>query len=184
MAKSKSRSNKGESPKEQPPEKEPSSAVVSRVNGSTSTVSKRETMSDVNSIIEYDEDLSNAEAPVPLPEGDYAAIIRGAVKQMSKGDTPKEYVNITFFIDPDQYPADYTEGDPDGTLLNYGMGRLKTDGSQKSRWGMKKFCENIGVELGRSLDLNEWQGKAAIVTIKHEQYEGVDQARIVKVGAA
>lgn len=166
---------------------EAKSEVVSRVMPQTTAI-KREKMSEVNSIIEYDEDLANAEAPVPIPASDYAAVIRGAVKKRAKakeGEAEgKEYVDVTFFIDPDQYPADYTEGDPDGFLCNYGMGRLRTDGSQKSRWGMKKFCESIGVELGRTLDLNEWLGKAAVVTIKHEEYEGALQARVTKVSAA
>lgn len=187
MAKSRSPRSKSASSTEQQADNEAKSAVVSPVMPQTKT-SKRETMSDVNSIIEYDEDLANAEAPVPIPESDYAAVIRGAVKKRAKpkeGESEgKEYVDVTFFIDPDQYPADYTEGDPDGFLCNYGMGRLRTDGSQKSRWGMKKFCENIGVELGKTLDLNDWLGKAAVVTIKHEEYEGVPQARVTRVGAA
>lgn len=148
-----------------------------------STVTKRETMSDVNSIIEYDEDLADAEAPVPLPRGDYTAEIRGAERKKSKaGD--KEYVNVTFYISADQYPADYTEGDPDGTILSYGMGRLSTGGDRKSRWNMKKFAEGIGAELGKTLDLNTFLGKAATVTVINEDYEGVTQAKISKVGAA
>lgn len=176
MAKSKSR------PKEQQEVNEATTSVVSRVMPQQ-PVNKREPMSEVSSIIEYDEDLSNAEAPIPLPKGDYAAKIRGAERKFNKaGD--KEYVNVTFYIDPDQYPADYTEGDPDGAILSYGMGRLSVANDRKSRWNMKKFCENIGVELGSKLDLNEWLDRAAIVTVVNEAYEGVDQAKISKVGAA
>lgn len=168
-------------PKQQQEDKEPTSSVVSPVKAQA-TVERN--MSEVESIIEYEEDLGEAEAPVPIPEGDYPALIRGAAKKMSKGDVPKEYVDVTFFINADQYPPDYTEGDPEGLLLNYGMGRLPTAGDTKSRWRMKKFCEAIGAELGRKLDLNSWLDKPAIVTIKHEEYEGVQQARIVKVAAA
>lgn len=163
-------------------ENEAKSKVVS-ASTPQSTVNKREPMSDISSIIEYDEDLADAEAPVPLPKGDYTAEIRGAVKKFAKsGD--KEYANITFFIDPSQYPADYVEGDPDGTILSYGMGRLSTAGDRKSRWNMKKFSESIGAELGRSLDLNTFLGKAAIVTVINEDYEGQTQAKISRVGAA
>lgn len=167
---------------EQHSDDEAKSEVVSRVMPQ-STVNKRETMSEVNSIIEYDEDLADAEAPVPLPKGDYTAEIRGAERKKAKnGD--KEYVNVTLFISADQYPADYTEGDPDGTILSYGMGRLSTAGDRKSRWNMKKFCENIGAELGKSLDLNTFLGKAATVTVINEDYEGQTQAKVSKVGAA
>jgi hypothetical protein len=136
-------------------------------------------MSDT-SIIEYAEDLSEAEAPVPLPKGDYTAEIRGAEKKISgKGN---EYVDVTFFISPDEYPADYTEGNPDGMTLNYG--RLSPANTTQARWGMKKFCESIGAVLGKQLDLNDWIGKSAVVTVSHEDYEGVTRARIAKVNPA
>lgn len=133
-------------------------------------------MSDT-SIIEYAEDLAEAEAPVPLPKGDYPAEIRSAEKKTSaKGN---EYVDVVFFISPDEYPADYTEGNPDGTSLNYG--RLNPAPTTQARWGMKKFCESIGATLGRTLDLNDWIGKTAIVSVVHEEWEGVQRAKIGKV---
>ncbi|MCA2510512.1 MAG: hypothetical protein IM561_09030 [Microcystis sp. M60BS1] len=137
-------------------------------------------MSEVRSIIEYDEDLSNAEAPIPLPVGDYTAEIRAAeIKVSGKGN---EYVNVTFFIAPEQYPPDYTEGNPDGTVLNYG--RLSPENTQRARWGMKKFCESIGAELGSRLNLDDWLGRSAIVAVSHEDYEGETRARISKVREA
>ncbi len=60
------------------------------------------------SIIEYDTDLSEAEAPVPLPAGDYPAEIRSAERKTSAAGN--EYINVTFHISPEAYPADYTEG--------------------------------------------------------------------------
>jgi hypothetical protein len=137
-------------------------------------------MSEVNSIIEYDTDLSEAEAPVPLPAGDYAAEIRGAERKTSaKGN---DYVNVTFFIAPEQYPADYTEGNADGTTLTFG--RLSPDNTTRARYGMKKFCEAIGAELGSKLDLNDWMGKSGIVHVVHEEFEGETRAKISKVKEA
>jgi hypothetical protein len=134
-------------------------------------------MSEARSIIEYDTSLADAEAPVPLPKGDYTAEIRGAeIKTSGKGN---EYVNVTFFIAPEEYPADYTEGNPDGTILTYG--RLSPENSQRARWGMKKFCEAIGAELGSKLDLDSWMGKAAVVNVTHEEFEGENRAKIAKV---
>lgn len=137
-------------------------------------------MSEVKSIIEYDVDLDEAEAPVPLPKGDYVGEIRGAeVKTSNKGN---EYINVTFHIDADQYPADYTEGNPDGTILSYG--RLSPENSTRARYQMKKFVEGIGGKLGKSLDLNEWLGLRAKLTVANEMYEGVEQAKISKVSEA
>lgn len=136
-------------------------------------------MSDV-SIIEYDVDLSEAEAPVPLPVGDYIAEVRAAeIKTSAKGN---KYVNVTFFIPPEQYPADYTEGNPDGMSFQYG--RLSPDNTTQARFGMKKFCEAIGAELGRSLNLNDWLGKSGVVAIVHEEFEGQMRAKIAKVKEA
>lgn len=143
---------------------------------------RRETtnMSDQMSIIEYDEDLSSAEAPVPLPVGDYPAEIRSAERKTSAAGN--EYINVTFHISPEAYPADYTEGSEDGQVLTFG--RLSPDNTQRARWNMKKFCESIGVTLGKSLDLNDWIGQSAIVTVAHDTYEGDLQARIKKVNPA
>lgn len=138
-------------------------------------------MSEVRSIIEYNDDLSNAEAPTPLPKGDYPAQIRAAEIRTSP-KTGNDYVNVQFYISPESYPADFTEGNPDGESLAYG--RLNPGGTQQARWGMKKFCEAIGTNLGRSLDLNEWIGLTAIVEIDHEEFEGVNRAKIKKVKEA
>lgn len=137
-------------------------------------------MSEARSIIEYDTDISEAEAPVPLPKGDYVAEVRGAeIKVSGKGN---EYVNVTFFIDPDQYPADYTEGNADGMTFTYG--RLSPENTTRARYGMKKFVEAIGAEGGRALDMNSWLGKTAVVTVVHEEYEGENRAKISKVKEA
>jgi hypothetical protein len=140
---------------------------------------KGNTMSDM-SIIEYAEDLGEATAPVPLPKGDYPAEIT-AVERKTSG-AGNEYINVTFRIDADNYPADYTEGNEEGTILSYG--RLSPDTTQRARWGMKKFCEAIGAKLGKQLDLNDWIGLNAIVTIDHQTYEGEDRATIKKVNPA
>lgn len=144
---------------------------------------KRTTMSDdIKSIIEYDEDLENAEAPPLLPKGQYPAEIRGAERKASKSKEGAEYVNVTFYISPDDYPADFTDGDADGVVLSYM--RLNPANTVKARFGMKKFASSIGVTLGKKLDLNDWIGKTAIVTVDHEAYDGMDQMRITKVTGA
>lgn len=137
-------------------------------------------MSEAMSIIEYDTDLADAEAPVPLPVGDYVGEVRSAeIKVSSKGN---KYVNVSFFIPPEQYPADFTEGNADGMTLTYG--RLSPDNTTQARWGMKKFCEAIGATLASKLDLNDWLGKTGVVSVVHEEYEGQDRAKIGKVKEA
>lgn len=146
---------------------------------SVATQTKEKNMSDL-SIIEYDVDLGDAEAPVPLPVGDYPAEIRAAERKTSAAGN--EYVNVTFHIAPEAYPADYTEGNEDGTILSYG--RLNPGPEQRARWQMKKFCEAIGAKVGKSLDLNDWIGLSAIVTVAHDTYEGETRPQIKKVNPA
>lgn len=158
---------------------EPQASPSTVVKKDASTKESKQ-MSEVRSIIEYDVDLDEAEAPVPLPKGDYVAEIRGAEQKTSgKGN---EYINVTFFIPADQYPADYTEGNADGTILSYG--RLSPENTVRARYQMKKFIESIGGTLGRSVDLNAWLGLSAKVTVVNEDYEGTPQAKIAKVSEA
>ena len=129
------------------------------------------------SIIEYSEDLSKAEAPVPLPASTYPAQIRSVeVKVSQKGN---RYVNVTFVVSPDDYPADYTEGDLDGTLLSFG--RLSPDETARARYGMKKFCDAIGAKYSKHVDLNDWIGLSAMVEVTNDEYVGETRANIKRV---
>ena len=138
-------------------------------------------MSDeIRSLIEYNDDLSNAEAPVPLPTGTYVGEVRGAeVKDSSKGS---KYVSVTFHINSDDYPPDYTEGDPDGTILTYN--RISPENTTRARFAMKRFCEALGAPMGRTIDLNDWLGKSALLEVTHDTYEGITRAQIKSVKPA
>ena len=138
-------------------------------------------MSDeMRSIIEYNDDLAAAEAPVPLPVGTYVGEIRGAeVKDSAKGG---KYVSVSFHINADEYPPDYTEGDQDGTTLSYM--RLNPENTTRARFAMKRFCEAIGAPMGRQLDLGDWLGKSALLEVVHDEYEGISRAQIKSVKPA
>lgn len=153
---------------------------VATTVATTETLKGTNRMSEVTSIIEYNESLEAAEAPVPLPLGDYPAEIRGAEKK-NVGE-PNEYVAVTFYIAPESYPADFTEGDADGTTLVYR--RLYPQNTVKARYGMKKFCTAIGAKLGKTLDLNDWIGCNAIVEVSHNEWEGQLNPQIKSVKPA
>lgn len=132
------------------------------------------------SVVEFDEDISQAEAPVPLPVGDYQAEIRGATNKLSQNGNP--YASVQFFIPAEQYPADYTEGEPDGTLLTFN--RVSLQNTPASRHRLRKFLEAIGAPSGKKIDLNDWVGRSATVSVQHDTYEGEQRAAIGKVSAA
>jgi len=132
------------------------------------------------SIVEFSEDLSTQEAPNPLPIGKYRGTVRAAEVKLSQKD--KKYGAVTYFISPDQYPADYTDGNPEGTTLVYR--RLGLEDNPQARFGARKFCEMHGVVPSRSIDMNSFVGTEALLHIKHEPYEGIQRAVIDKVSAA
>jgi hypothetical protein len=135
---------------------------------------------DQPSIIEFSEDINDAEAPDPLPKGEYPFSIRSAERKKSaKGN---EYASVTLFIDPDSYPADYTEGNEDGTLLTYN--RLMLSDTPQNRYRIRKLCESIGATMGRKLDLNDWVGLNGVAVIDHETYEGELRAVVKKINPA
>jgi hypothetical protein len=137
-------------------------------------------MSEVSSIIEFSEDISTAEAPTPLPVGEYPAEIRGAVKKQSAAGN--DYASVTFFIAPEAYPADFTEGNEDGETLTFN--RVSLLDTPAARHRLRKFGEAIGAPLSKKVDLNEWVGRTATVSVQHDTYEGETRAVIGKVVAA
>jgi hypothetical protein len=156
-------------------------ADAGTTRASATSEGKKQTMSEVNSVLEFSEDISNAEPPVPLPVGDYPAEIRGAEKKTSQR-TGNDYIKVDFFVAPENYPADYTEGNPDGEILSFM--RLSAEDTPRARHRMRKFCEAIGAPTGTKVDLNGWVGLTATVSIAEEEYEGEKRAVIAKVGAA
>ncbi len=146
----------------------------------TKPTRNEKTMTEQSSIIEFSEDIANAEAPVPLPVGDYPADIRSAVRKRSNAGN--EYAQVGFFVAPESYPADYSEGDPDGMLLYYQ--RVSLQDTPAARHRLRKFLEAIGAPAGKSVDLNDWVGRTATIAVQHDTYEGETRAVVGKVVAA
>jgi len=170
--KSKSRKGKGATRVE---------ANVVAKEASVATKTKEKSMSELPSVIEFDEDIAEAEAPVPLPVGDYPAEVRSAT-QKSAQQTGNPYASVGFFISADAYPADYTEGEPEGMLLTFN--RVSLQNTPAGRHRLRKFIEAIGAPAGNKIDLNDWVGRTATVTIAHDEWEGETRANIAKVTAA
>lgn len=135
-------------------------------------------MSDdkIPSVMEYSSDVTDAQPPAPLPEGRYVGdIVEVEVKVSQKGN---HYVAVGFLITPDQYPVDFTEGNPDGTKLYYN--RVQVSDDARGRFQMRKFCETIDAPMGRRIDVNDWMGKRAYLHVKNSEYEGMPRAEIAK----
>lgn len=133
---------------------------------------------DMDSIIEFSENIADAEAPEPLPEREYVASIEAASREKSptKGTI---YASVTFHINEEDYPADYdTNNAPGGKKIRHIVG-LTDDAPSRHR--LRKFSEAIGAPMAKRIDLSQWVGLQAKVTIKHDTYEGVKREKIIKV---
>jgi hypothetical protein len=135
-------------------------------------------MSSSQSMITFSQDITDAPPPVPLPARAYRAEIIGASIRPA-ASSGVNYLNVQFRIDADQYPADYTDGDPDGTILYYN--RLATADTPTNRHRMRKFMEAVGGPLGRTIDCNALIGLWANVEVVHQEYEGEQRAQIAKI---
>ncbi len=138
-------------------------------------------MSEMGSILEYQEDLSSAEAPKSLPAGEYPAEITGT-ELVTSQNSGKLNVKITWRIKPEDFPADYEDADSfaDGKTLTSYVG---AEQDKAARFRMRTFCEAIGVKLGKKLDINDWIGKTGNLEIVPDEYEGIERERIRGVKA-
>ena len=138
------------------------------------------TNDDNESIIEYSEDIATTERPDPLPVGEYIADIREAKK---KSGPKGAYASIQYFISADQYPADYTDGNPDGTTLSgYGF---SLEDNARARFAVRQYFENVGLPApGKRLDLTVLVGQQVKLGVEHEPYNGAMQPRIRSVSRA
>lgn len=136
---------------------------------------------DTMTIVEFSEDISQAEQPEPLPTGEYHATIRQVEVKVSQRGT--KYAAVSFIIAPEEFPADYpAENAPDGKMIVYR--RCSLEDNPNARWMLRQFCENIGATPSKRIDVNEWIGLEANVQIDHDEYEGVVREQISRVNAA
>ncbi len=136
---------------------------------------------ELGSIIEYSEDISDAEAPDPLPPGEYEAEIKGVEAKVGVS-SGKKYAAVQFYIPVDQYPPDYpVEHNPDGVTITYRM--VPLEDTPRARFQCRRFCEAIGAKPGKRIDLNDWMSLSAMVGVQNEEYEGIPREVITKVSA-
>jgi len=135
-------------------------------------------MSGSSSMMRFSQDIANAEPPPPLPARTYRAEVIGAsIRPAATSGIP--YLNLQMRINADQYPADYPDGDPDGTVLYYN--RIQASDSPQNRYRWRKAMERLGGPLRMEIDVNELIGLTALVEVVHQEYEGETRASISKL---
>lgn len=136
---------------------------------------------ELGSILDFSTDIADAEAPVALPSGDYPAKIVAAELGTSQS-SGKKRVDVTFRIAPEDFPADYEDAESfaDGKDIH---AYVSVEDNKATRFRLKKFCEAIGAPMSSRLDINEWIGKSAVITIEPDEFEGIERERFRKVEA-
>jgi hypothetical protein len=131
------------------------------------------------SVFEYDEDVGEAKAPKPLPKAKYRASIEGVEAKVSE-KSGNQYAAVSFKIAPDQYPADFTDGNPDGTIIVYR--RITMEKEPRAVYRLRKFLEAIGAPKGKTINLSDWLGREAIIKLDHQKgNDGLDYPDIVEI---
>jgi len=135
-------------------------------------------MSGSSSIMRFSQDIASAEAPPPLPARQYRAEIIGASIRpaMSSG---VDYLNLQFRVPAEEYPADYQDGDPDGTILYYN--RIQASDTPTNRYRWRRAMERIGGPLSMEIDCNALIGLWGNIEVTHNEYEGEMRAQISKL---
>ena len=135
-------------------------------------------MSGQTSLMKFSQDITNAEAPPPIPARSYRAEVIGAsIRPAQSSGLP--YVNLQFRIPAEDYPADYTEGDPDGTILYYN--RLQVADTPRGRYLARVLMQKLGGPLGHEIDCNALIGLWANIEVTHQEYEGEQRANIARI---
>ena len=139
-------------------------------------------MSDNASILEFQDDIADAEAPKSLPANDYPGEIIGAEIGTSQS-SGKRNVKVTWLIKPEDFPADYEDADQfaDGKQIVQYVG---AEPDKSSMFRLRRFIEAIGAKTGKKLDVNDWVGCTAELTVVPDEWEGVERERITAVKAA
>jgi hypothetical protein len=129
-------------------------------------------------ILRFSQDITNAEAPPPLPARAYRAEIIGAfIRAAQTSGIP--YLNLQWRVPVEAYPADYPDGDPDGTILYYN--RLQATDTPVNRHRWRVLMEKIGGPLGMEIDCNSLIGLWGNIEVVHQEYEGEQRASIARI---
>lgn len=136
-------------------------------------------MSEDESILTFSEDISTAEAPDPLPVGDYPATIH-SIEVKTSANSGNRYLDAVMRVAPDDFPVDFPlENAPDGALIHYR--RVVVEDTPRARHNVRLFCEACGVAASKSINVNEFLGADITISIAHDEYNGVVREDIREV---
>lgn len=133
----------------------------------------------MSSLIEFSQNIADAEAPPPLPPGEYEAVCVGAVPGISKS-SGNPTLPLQYKVAKDQFPADFDAGGNDE--LSFTFNRLTTRDTAQDRFRMKNVCLAHGVAMSNKIDPNDFIGcKVKLKIVTGKDLEGNDRADIQSI---
>lgn len=114
---------------------------------------------------EFEQSVEDAEAPPPLPEGDYDAEVTDSRLGVSNL-TGRRQLLLTIVVPVENFPADFSpDNAPDGVRLVWFSPDI--DDSKRGRWAMKQVCRHLKVPMTNRFRSSEFVGKRVRVTLGH-----------------
>ena len=122
------------------------------------------------SVIELVMNLDEMEEYEPLPNGLYRGTIRQVEEKRSE-KVPNGYFNIQIIVPTDEFPADYDiENNPEGVLLSYARVQIPDPKNRRSVGPFKNLMRVLGLEIGTTIDPDEWIDKEVLVEVTQQVY--------------
>lgn len=133
------------------------------------------------SLIQFSQNIAEAEAPPPLPPGDYEGICVSAQPGISKS-SGNPMLPLKYKITSEQFPVDFDAQGQDELDLTYN--RLTTRDNAGDRFRMKNMCIAHGVAMSNNIDPNDFIGTKVRLTIENKpDLEGNPRAEISRITA-
>lgn len=117
-------------------------------------------------VLEFDVDPDDVEAPPALPTGWYQGeVVEVRTKMREKSG--KLGIDVKVRVSVDEFPADFdADYFPEGKDIYYRMLHLEKDRSALYR--LKRFCTSTGQVFSSGMDVNDWVGANAYWDVRSE----------------
>ncbi len=135
-------------------------------------------------IISLNQDIDQMEEFEPLPVGAYNAKVVDVELRTSE-KMPNGYIYMQLRVSPEEYPADYDEGNaPEGLLLVYARVAIPSPENRRSVKPFKDLLLALGIDpKGTEIDMESWIDRDVQVLLSRSEYQGSFINNIDKISA-
>lgn len=156
---------------------------MAKNNVKENTQLQDQTDDELESVMEYSENIEDAERPEPLPRSEYPATIIEASRTMGK-ESGRPYALVRYQISAEDMPADYVEKYQVDKKTIIGRHFFLED-TPMGRYNAKQYCMAVGAPMSNRISLRDFTGLTCKLSIEHEDdLEGNPRETIRRVSKA